>query len=380
MFVENDIKYKGYYKVGDLKFTSKTAAIYESNRSNTQIEWIYHNDVWDKFHINNNRQLSGNKCLKYLYRDRAQQLRDSYDYLILYYSGGADSHNVLMTFLNNGIKLDEIFSRRHDSIDSKIYTPNNQDTSMSNFLSEWDYTARPTLKWVSRAYPNIKITTSNMFDTPIEKAIGEDFFAKAGNWYTFINAYRMCAKSPNESVIRLHGRSIANIICNDKPLIYKSGNRCYMTFSDIGVPILAHEIANKESFYWSPDMPSLLFEQAYQIYEYFLSNPKQQFMIEKDSLIHGNNLLSNNRREILKKILYKDTWDFNRFQTIQPDIKMLGNKKYLVLPHDMPYLKYEEFRKIYDRWLFYFNNYDILHKNELTPKYCNTKSWLLGEF
>src|SRR5262245_7733265 len=43
-----------------------------------------------------------------LYRARALRLRDQYDYLILMYSGGADATQVLMTFLNNGIHLDEV--------------------------------------------------------------------------------------------------------------------------------------------------------------------------------------------------------------------------------------------------------------------------------
>jgi hypothetical protein len=45
-----------------------------------------------------------------LYRQRAQELRDQYDHLVLMYSGGIDSHNILETFLHNNIHLDEVCS------------------------------------------------------------------------------------------------------------------------------------------------------------------------------------------------------------------------------------------------------------------------------
>ena len=38
----------------------------------------------------------------------AQQLREKYDYIVLAYSGGADSCNVLNSFLDNGIPIDDI--------------------------------------------------------------------------------------------------------------------------------------------------------------------------------------------------------------------------------------------------------------------------------
>lgn len=41
-------------------------------------------------------------------RERAQQLRDSHQYIRLFYSGGCDSHTMLMAFVNNQIWPDEI--------------------------------------------------------------------------------------------------------------------------------------------------------------------------------------------------------------------------------------------------------------------------------
>ena len=63
-----------------------------------------------------------------LYVQRVQQLRNKYDHLVLLYSGGADSHNILKCFEHSGTKLDEIVSfvdssykGRDSKISSEIY-------------------------------------------------------------------------------------------------------------------------------------------------------------------------------------------------------------------------------------------------------------------
>jgi len=46
--------------------------------------------------------------LSNLYRKRAQQIRDSYDYIVLYFSGGSDSITMLNAFMKNDIEVDEV--------------------------------------------------------------------------------------------------------------------------------------------------------------------------------------------------------------------------------------------------------------------------------
>ena len=91
----------GYWETNGLKFENKVKALTYATQNNTGVKFVYHDKVWKNF----DRSVLGKVSLNQLYKERAQQLRDSYDYLILYYSGGADSHNVLMSFINNNIKL-----------------------------------------------------------------------------------------------------------------------------------------------------------------------------------------------------------------------------------------------------------------------------------
>ena len=67
---------------------------------NPNIEFIFHDEIYSKI----DWKIEPSIDLETLYFLRAKQLRDTYDYLILQYSGGADSHQVLFTFLKNNIE------------------------------------------------------------------------------------------------------------------------------------------------------------------------------------------------------------------------------------------------------------------------------------
>jgi hypothetical protein len=96
----------GYYRVGKKFFYKKYGAAIESDNTMQPISWDFHRSAFECVINNPNINLN----LLDLYKERAQQLRDSYDYLILAYSGGSDSDNMLKTFLYNNIKIDEIWS------------------------------------------------------------------------------------------------------------------------------------------------------------------------------------------------------------------------------------------------------------------------------
>jgi hypothetical protein len=100
------------------------------------------------------------ESLTELYKERALNLREKYEYLILAYSGGHDSTNVLETFYYNNIHLDEIL----------IVGALSQDSfpgSDENHNGELYKNCFPTLKKLHM--PNTKITIGNYteyFDKP----------------------------------------------------------------------------------------------------------------------------------------------------------------------------------------------------------------------
>ena len=96
MLLTNDFTYmkNAFWKVNEKKFNNKFDALLEATRLKANVTFHYYDNIFESV----NKSLLGKQDLNNLYRLRAQQLRDEYDYLILYFSGGSDSYNILKTF------------------------------------------------------------------------------------------------------------------------------------------------------------------------------------------------------------------------------------------------------------------------------------------
>ena len=309
----------GYWKTNGLEFLNKVEALLYATKNDTKVKFCYHDEVWKKF----DRNLLGKVSLNQLYREQAQRLRDKYKYLVLYYSGGADSHNILMTYINNNIKLDEIIVRWPKALtEGKLYTANTNDTTTRNIWSEWDYAVKPTLEWLRNNHPEIKITikdyTENLNEKNLESVIENSNHTRGGLLLSFAKTDSNYGK-----------KDIGHIFGVDKPTLAVVGLDVYMFFNDLATSMLYSDKPgdidpdNIECFYWDPDFPLLTFEMAYQTSEYFnVNRDKRKFLrlmdqaegVKQDA--SGFNLLltlmTQFQNNIVKKICY-DTWD-NKFQ------------------------------------------------------------------
>lgn len=98
----------GYYTVGNLKFYSRLEAFETAKRLNLgKVTWHFNDEVFSSY----DWTVEPSESLEEVYRQRAQEIRDKYDYVVLMFSSGADSTNILNAFLDNNIKLDELVSR-----------------------------------------------------------------------------------------------------------------------------------------------------------------------------------------------------------------------------------------------------------------------------
>jgi hypothetical protein len=110
-YFNDDIKYLkyGYYQVGDFKSLSKFEAwqhARDAGISSESIRFDFNSDLFSTI----DWSIEPSESLDKLYANRARQLREKYDYIVLVYSGGIDSHVALQSFLKNGIKIDEIIT------------------------------------------------------------------------------------------------------------------------------------------------------------------------------------------------------------------------------------------------------------------------------
>lgn len=343
-----------------------TATKFRKNGIDADVCFLFYHDLFKNF----NYSLCGKVPLTDLYRDRAQQLRDKYDYLILKYSGGSDSHNILHTFLKNKIKLDCIYVNWPVSANGKgYYKPNFYDRSSKNELSEWDFALKPDLDWLSQEHPEIEIHVSDwLADITREGSIEDAQFEKQNHYHSPISFYRMQVFSQHERNLADKGISAGIIEGADKPCLWFKDDPNIVNMGFIDWP-LQHNLTftgkGSEYFYWTPDMPLLAIEMAYQNFLYYKNNPRDRWLLDssiKD--LDQLTLILEQRFQIAKKVLYP-YWDFSRFQAIK-DLRYL-NGIHNGKPQDWVFWKNHETEKIREKWNYYIYSY----LNGIDPYFLN---------
>lgn len=319
----------GYWIVSDSassrpkSFRSKLQALEHATAINQDIGFYFYNSVWENF----DKSTLGKTSLTSLYAERARQLRDQYDYLVLHYSGGADSHNILHTFLTNNIKLDEVTVRwpKH-WLDGKFYNVNNKDTSARNAPSEFNYTIQPTLDYLRTHHPSIKINIVDFTD-------GLHGLISHSNVEKRILTINSSRNPLGSIVMRLSAdtdrKSASTTIENtghifgiDKPTLFLQDNNIYFYFNDISFDsVRMEQDMNVEPFYWTDELPLLPMEQIYQTGMFFKQN--KQFLHLLNSPGKGPTQVNqefNLQQNLIKNVIYKHSWDFSKFQVDKPNV------------------------------------------------------------
>lgn len=336
----------GYYKVNGQLFLNKHQALVESKKSKHPATYHWFDDAFNKF----DRSLLGKKSLNQMYKERAQQLRDEYDYLILNYSGGCDSYNILRTFLDNNIKLDQIMVCWPFKVSEK-YKANNQDTSASNFMSEWDFATRPDLEWLSTYYPEIKIELIDWSEPFITTPglVTDTSFDSLNHFHNLADLTRSTLFSKTEEQLISQGKKVATIWGIDKPGITLDDNKISMSFNDctitVGHPAPCNPYGT-EYFYWTPKMPEIAFEMAYQTALWFKARPGFQLYLRSQrkniALTHLEYQAQTQINQLAARDSCYTSWN-NKFQVNKPMNHIRADKDFWLYQHP-------EFKHHVDRW------------------------------
>ena len=151
----------GYYTVGGIEFDSKIRALTYANQIKVHPQWHFNDSEYDTY----NWSIEPAASLDDLYDRRARQLREQYDYLILSYSGGADSHNILISFIRQGLHLDEIVVNTMEKGNKRSTIISKSNIKAENAAAEHELQTMPRLKEAARLIPNTKITICDLTDT-----------------------------------------------------------------------------------------------------------------------------------------------------------------------------------------------------------------------
>ena len=311
----------GHYAVGNSCFTSKVDALLYGAATAQQVRWWFHDEVFNAYDWTVEPQPS----LDDLYARRARELRESYDYLILSYSGGSDTQNILETFLSNGIHLDEVVCNHLTEATKHWTVLDNRATDAWNFAAEHDLQAVPRLRELAARAPKTKITlldvSKHVLDSVAEMddpawalkrnehlSPGQLFRYDYWHWAEMMRTFE-------------RGKRVAIIVGIDKPKTRIDDGQFWMSFADSAVNITTirewnsdHHNVETEPFYWSPTAVDLLCKQAHVIRRWLRATPSMRPYWERPSF----SVMRKVHEQVLRTVVYSN-WDQRWFQAVKSD-------------------------------------------------------------
>lgn len=342
------MKRVGWY-VNNNFFLNKWEAIEKHGSKN--ISFYFYEDIFDKYDWT--KPIDGS--LNNLYWLRAQQLRDSYDYIRLWYTGGSDSQTMLNTFVNNNIFIDEIVTVR-------VGVKDNFD----DLDSEAEITKRaiPNLKALN--IKNTKITVvpvgpQKMF----ENLDNQDYFKDVGAVFLRSPVYASSIYTlfPN-LMLPAHDKyeTVANVQGHLKPRLEYKNNQFYCSYWDNEFTGF-NPSPNIECFYSSPSFPTLHIKQQQVLQSYLKAKYKR---IENNSVFSENTKFKHDIERATRD------WVDRSVDLLKGQTSIISNKSKLAIKEAFLYNK--RIYNAYQEKLYYFKKIEprFLHyrKSLKTKEYC----------
>lgn len=312
----------GHYIVNGKIYSNKFDAVLHAQQTNSNIEWYFFDEVFNKVNWHVEPQLS----IDELYKIRAQQIREKYDYIIVFCSGGSDSNNVIRTFINNNIHVDEVMALAPTSgLNNWNFDKNN--TNEDNTISEIKFALFPILEEIKTKSPKTKITVNDYFENIIKQNDEYWVHDSCGDIVTVLTSH-FTDINKFQHIDRLieQGKRVALVYGSDKPIIRTDmDDNLYYLFSDSGINYLnmptyrQRPNLDRVLFYWTPDLPEMLVKQAHIV-------AKALTLPENKSL-----------KELLRLPLEPDTlWSFEKFNKFRIDLGKQPITKEQILKNKLP--------------------------------------------
>jgi len=342
----------GYYQVGDFKTYSKVESIELHKIIGIHPRWIFNEDVFTRYDWTQ----EPNESLEQLYQKRAQQIREDYDHIVLMFSGGADSTNILDTFVDNGIKFEEILTFNYWQAD-----PDPE----AFFHSEQHLVSYPKIKKLQdRGIPfyhrNFDLSQLAF------KVLQDDYYLHNRAYMAQVHwgTSNICKtyireSTPEYQKIMDSGKKVVFVWGSDKPRLYRVDGRYCLRFLDLvdGGVNTRTQIRNQENeydelFYWAPECADMLCKQGHVLknfYEKHKLYSQDDYYSEKlTPLPELHQVFDNDKtedrlsyRNLINRLIYP-TWNANTFS--------LGNgHNVLISSRDTVWNKDRIFRQQVDR-------------------------------
>ena len=366
----------GYWKVNNCYFFDKSECLkYATQIKDFNITFHFFDEFYNSLSWDNEVRES----LTELYKRRAEQLRSKYDYIVLAFSGGADSTTALNSFLYNNIHIDEVItSYPVSAIEKLMFSFDKSDKSAKNLMFEYTESVVPKLKEISTYYEKTKITVFDHSKKAIELITG-------GNLHKMpVAGFGAAPSLAGHYMIGERLRSLADkgkvafLAGIDKPRIgysqktknfgvwFDDVSTCWGHYNDYAFQGFK---PNTEYFYYTLDMPEIWQKQCHVIMRIIENmNRSNELNSRLYQDIHfksrsGSDVFSIHH-DFFKKILYED-WDINTFQAGKPTSFFYQESAYWYLNTNLTTQAEKDFHSgqinelvsdIHDNFVVYDNN------------------------
>lgn len=302
----------GYYIYKEKIYDNKKSIINESiinNDMSPNIRFCFHDDVYESINWAHEPEFSLNE----LYRIRAQQIRDKYDYLVLMYSGGVDSHQMLNAFIKNKIYLDEIRSIFQHSL-AKKYPFNPDPYDQFGLLNEYN-SLIPWYKKIQTELTKTKLViydfTEDLKTINFDRFLTDYYFNHATHTSLIYSQIKIFLETRKliQDLQPLSNKKIAVIYGCDKPMFMIKNKNMYGFFADTGRGGYIDCLNYKEfrsppytpkMFYWTPECPLIPIKQLHLLKKAMEKNEKFK------QIVYKTNPFQIREQIIFKRIIYPD--------------------------------------------------------------------------
>ena len=310
------IKELGYYSCSGIVFETKLQAMLYANRKTLPIQWHFNDEKFNSYDWSIEPELT----LDQLYDLRARQIREEYDYVILSYSGGSDSHNILESFLRQGLFIDEIITNWALDVSSKFIVNDVKVKDAWNNNAEFHLNTKNRLDYIKNKSPNTRITLLDTSKTILDSLLNNsngDWVNTKNDVFNATGAFHWNPLYFLELRKRLDKLNrIGYIIGIDKPKLLIKENNLYLYFVDkpTGLVALQDSINDYSNitpilFYWSPETCDLLCKQSHTVFKYIKTNSNLKEIWKSTDA----GVLRKTQEPLLRNMIYT-TWNNNWFQ------------------------------------------------------------------
>jgi hypothetical protein len=309
----------GYYICNGIKFNSKIKACVYGSQNKKLVDWVFNDHIFNTYPW----EIEPESTLDQLYDRRARQIREKYDYVLLAFSGGSDSNNILESFIRQGLHIDEVVHNVMGDHNNFIRLDKSLQSSW-NEASEYHFQTLPRLDYIKKVSPNTRISVidlSGFVFQFLNDAGDESWLDHTRERLNVTGVLRHNFLHFKEIRKRFDkDKKIALILGVEKPRTYIKDGIFNLLFTDKALNIATVEEfiqdysnSTVEYFYSHPDCAELICKQAHVIKKWLELNPQwipQWTPNSLDDLFKKHRLI----HERLYRTMIYTTWDNNWWQ------------------------------------------------------------------